>query len=273
MKVAKFPKVISNKKKTMILGAFSTFHNGHKILLDIAKSFKKPIIMIIMKSPSSLPNKRNKNFSSLETRLQQFANVGIDEVIVIDFDKKIQNTDGFEFAKMLKEKYNVERFVVGKNFNMGKNASFTSKDLKEKFPSTIISKIHKINEISLSTSLLSEMIQLGDVDLIKKYTPFYFSLNVRVKPDKTFSILDTISPHSGIYAAWAIVNDVKYWAICRISSSGKHELYVEDLLVKNRGFDVSIEFVNKIRIVIREDFDKIIEKDKKDAINFLKNDL
>lgn len=272
MKVTKFPNKISKSKKTMILGSFSGFHNGHKKLLEIAKTYKNTVIMIIMESPSKLPNKNIKDFESLKTRLQQLSNINVDEVAIIHFNEEIRNTEGLDFVTRLKEEYNVERFIVGKDFAIGRNASFKAKDLQSKFKTTIVAS-EMIGNSKLSTTLLSEMVQLGDVDLIKKYTPFYFTLEARIKPNNLFEINNSIIPHSGLYSAWAVVNSVKYWSVVRISSTGNHELFIQDLLIKNSGYDVSIEFVKKIRMVIRKDFDNITEKDKKVAIEFLKNHL
>lgn len=199
MKVTKFPNKISLGERTMILGSFYTFHNGHKILFDIAKSYKNKIIAMLINDLSILKKASKQQYESLEIRLQHMANIGIDEVVVVEFDSNIMGMSGKQFAQKLKEKYNVLRFVVGKDFAMGKNANYKAIDLQKDF-NTIIVKLLKINEKKLSTSLLCEFVTFGNVEQVKKNSPFFFTLDARIKSDGIFEI-NGLTPHTGIYAA------------------------------------------------------------------------
>lgn len=271
MNVAKFPNKISSGKRTMVLGSFNSFHDGHKALLDVAKSYKNKVIFMIIDDLSSLRKNSKKEYHSLDIRLQHMANIGVDEVVVVEFNSSIMSMNGREFASKLKETYNVERFVVGKDFAMGKNAEYKANDLQIDFPTTIV-KTKIINDKKLSTSLLREFVEFGDVKLVKKNSPFWFTVDARVSDKGAFEIKG-LAPHPGIYAAWAIVNDVKYWSTVRISKTGKHEIRIPELLLKNTGFDVQIEFANKIRTVIRADYDILKENDLEESVNYLKNTL
>lgn len=271
MKVTKFPNKISSGKRTMVLGSFNSFHDGHKILLDIAKSYKNKVIFMIIDDLSSLKKSSKKEYHTLDIRLQHMANIGVDEVVVVEFNPSIMAMNGKDFAAKLKEIYNVERFVVGKDFAMGKNAEYEAKDLQVDFPTTIV-KTKMINDKKLSTSLLREFVEFGDVKLIKQNSPFWFTIDTRVSNDGFFEIKG-LTPHTGIYATWAIVNDVKYWSVVRISKTGKHEIKIPELLLKNTGFDVQIEFANKIRAIIRSDYDVLKEQDLEESVNYLKNTL
>ena len=271
MKVTKFPNKISNGKRTMILGSFNSFHNGHKVLLDISKSYKNKVILMLIDDLSLLKKTNKKQFHDLDIRLQHLSNIGLDEVVVLEFDEKIMSSSGRDFAKKLKDTYNVERFIVGKDFSMGKNAEYSAKDLQNDFATTI-GKTQVINDKKLSTNLLREFVEFGDVDLVKKNSPFWFTINTRVNDDGSFKVRG-LTPHPGIYAAWTIVNDVKYWSVARISNSGNNELIVPELILKNTGFNAQIEFVKKVRTIIRKDFDLIKEDDKRKIVEYLKNHL
>ena len=199
MKVTKFPNKISNDKKTMILGSFNSFHNGHKNLLNIAKTFKNRVIVMIIDDLSLLSKANKKEFQSLKIRLQQLSNIGVDEVIVVEFNNAIKNTSGSDFALRLKNIYNVQRFIVGKDFSMGKNSTYNSNDLKKDFE-TIISETITVNSSKLSTTLLSEFVEFGDVNLVKKNSPFYFTVDIEANSKNIFKI-DGLTPHTGIYAS------------------------------------------------------------------------
>ena len=271
MKVTNYPNAISKTKKTMIIGSFNSFHNGHKVLLDVANSFNETVTFLIVTGLNDFDNNVKKPFHTQGIMLQHLSNLGVKEVIIVKLDNEIKMKDGKKFAQELWEKYNIKRFVVGHDFSMGKNSSYTAKMLEKDFD-TVIVKSKKINEKKLSTSLLREFVEFGNVNLVKKNSPFYFTISTRVNNKNNFEI-DALTPHPGIYATWAIVNDVKYWSTVRISKTGIHEIIVPDLIIKNSGFDVQIEFAKQIRAVIRSDFDKLNDKDKEEAVEYLKNHL
>lgn len=274
MKVVNFPKDFKKHKKTMILGSFNSFHNGHKKLLDVAKTFNNKIAIILINDTKMLNREDKKDFHSFDIRLQQLSNIGIDFAVILNLDSKVKNMSGKDFAQKLIELYNVKKFVVGKDFAMGKMAKYKANDLQSDFDTTIVDYV-EINGKKLSTSLLHEFVEFGDVDLVKKNSPFYYTISTRVKEDKTFNIKG-LSPHRGIYAAWAIVNNVKYWSIIRVSKirvSKNNEIHIPDLIIKNSGYDVQIEFVKQIRSIIRDDFDKINEEDIEKVLSYLKNHL
>jgi len=68
-------KVINyNKKKlltqhTLIMGGFESFHNGHLKLINEAKKDKRPIALMMVKDPKSIPGHDKYIYASLKTRL------------------------------------------------------------------------------------------------------------------------------------------------------------------------------------------------------------
>ena len=272
MKVTKFPNKLGRNKHIMILGSFSSFHNGHKTLLDVANTYNKPVIICLIENPDKLPSKKKNIYESFEIRLQQISNLGIYGAVVVHFNKEIMNLDGKDFATKIKKLYNVEKFIIGKDFAMGKNASYKALDIQKDFP-TIIVKIKKINNQKIATKSLIEMVNLGEMELIKQLSPFAFTISTKIKKDNTFEITDCSLPHTGIYAVWAIVNDIKYWAIARISHFSQNELIIPDLLIQDSEYQVYIEFRFQIRTIIKQELDLITKDDKKNVVQFLKNNL
>lgn len=209
MKVARYPLKISNKKSILILGSFETIHLGHLALIDTAKDLKETITLLMIEQPSNIPGKKTSEYCNLETRLIQAANIGVDQVIVVDFTEEIKNKDGLKFFNELVELSNATHVVIGKDFAMGHNRTLTAEKIKEVFPKTTIVEPVKFNNTKLSTTTLKELVEVGQVDVVKKLSPFSYTISTRVSNEKTFEIKTTM-PHKGVYAAFTIVNDVKY---------------------------------------------------------------
>ena len=266
MKVIKFPNPLDRKKRNLILGSFAIFHNGHLKLLEKAKEKKEKFAILIIQNPSSIPNNSKKEIESLEIRLQKISNLNVEEAIVLEFDSKIQFTSGKEFAKTLKKKYFINEFIVGQDFKMGKNRNYDAKQLQKDFKTTIV-KNYYYEKNKISTQLLREFVEFGEVDLIKKLSPFYFSINVNVNYKNEFKI-NNLKPKFGNYVGWIIVNDLKYWCIIYINKD-KNKLYIPELLIKNKSFSGTLEFIKKIRFFNNNFKDKITKEDIEYSIKFL----
>ena len=273
MKVSNYPNEISSGKRTLVLGTFASIHNGHLKLILKAQTFKNKVIVMIIANPGELPASHKTNFESLDIRLQQLSNLDVDECVAVNFDLKIRNTTGDEFVKSLVDLYDVKKIVVGDDFAMGKNASFKAKDIAKKYDTEIV-EVLKIGESKLSTKLLVEMVELGDVDLVKRNSPYHYMINTRISNKNIFKISGGITiPHPGIYSTWAIVNSIQYSSLTRVSKTGENEILIKDLNLSNTGYDAEIHFVKQIRSVIRKDFDLFNENDWTQSVKYLKNHL
>lgn len=267
MKVARYPIKISNKKTTLVLGGFEAFHLGHIALIEEAKKFKLPVTLMMIENPSNIPNKKVNEYCEFNTRLIQAANLGIEQVMVLTFTDEIRNKNGEEFLKELIDIYNVQNIVVGKDFAMGHNRSLSAEKIKEILSTTTIVEPIKFNNVKLSTSTLKEMVEVGDVHIIKKLSPFSYTITTRVNDDKTFTF-STTTPQRGVYAAFVIVDSIKFWALVKIGFES-NTILIPDLHLVNSGFDARIEMRKLIRIIIRTDQGKVTDEDKEKTIDYL----
>ena len=272
MKVNKFPNKFDNSKKTLILGAFSSFHNGHKVLLDVAKSYKNKVMLLLFNDTKLVPGKDNSFYESLEIRLQKLANIGVDYVTVLDFDSKVKNLEGKDFLDKLIETHNVKNIVFGNDFAMGKNRSLKAIDIKNNYDGTMV-KLQKVNNVKLSTSVLVDSVKVGDVSFIKKVSPFHFWAKIKVDRHKGFELIDSLKPQPGIYAGYMVQNSIKYWAIANIKMSDKHEIYVPDFQAEDVKFEAIFEFNKLVRATVKKEKEKLTKEDIEKAARFLKNNL
>ena len=269
MKVARYPIKISDKKSTLILGSFESIHYGHMSLIEEAKKKKQIITLLMIENPTNIPGKKSSEYCAFETRLQQVANLGIDQVVVLTFNDEVKNMEGEKFFESLVKLANATHVVVGKDFAMGHNRTLTAEKIKTIFENTSIVEPIKFNDVKLSTTTLKELVEVGQVDVVKKLSPFSYTITTRVSNEKTFDITTTL-PHKGIYAAFAIVNDIKYWCMVKVGFDN-NEIIIPDLQIKNSGFDTRIEMRKQIRTIIRKEQDIILDSDREKAILYLQN--
>ena len=264
MIVTRFPKKLTTKKTTVILGSFESFHNGHLSLLEKAKSFNKPVVVMVIENPEDLPGASNKVYQPLEIRLQNLSNLGVDFTMVVKMDSKTLSMSGEAFLKKIKSTTGATRFVSGNDFAMGKGRKLKAKDIENNNVVTI-SKAKSGKKIS--TTLLKELLPLGEVALIKRLTPFAYKNVFDVKANRTISFKNSIKLHSGLYATYAVINDIRYWSYVEIPMDGTPKIHVPQLNIKNKPFKCVIEFHNIVKVIIKAsqnettqaDIDKVIK--------------
>lgn len=186
MKVTRFPKRIFKKDSTLVLGSFESIHQGHLELFKLAKSFKKPVTVMIIENPSHLPVSTSEEYASLNVRLQTLANLKIDNVITVKFDNNIRLMKGYDFVKKIKEVANATQIVFGQDFKCGIGGAYKASDIAKDFPNSHVVTFKKYQDKKISTSILKEMVHFGEVDMIKKIAVVPFTIDASVNSKHEF---------------------------------------------------------------------------------------
>ncbi|MGL5617624.1 MAG: FAD synthase [Metamycoplasmataceae bacterium] len=257
-------KKIFETKSTIILGKFNIFHKGHKKLLDSAKALSKENKIGITIFMEEVKNQ----ILPLQSRLYNLVELGFDFVIVINFDFDVKSLHAKDFIDHLVTKYNVDNFIIGKDFGFGLNRMWDSRKLKEYFPNTIVCDIQKINDTKISSSSISEMVITGEIGLVNQLLTNVY--NPIIQYDCFELVWDSklIKPHNGIYFTKMEIDGYWYHGLLHIAMTRNDEIkllnYEDDFLDGS----YQIQVIQECRIIINSRFDSIFEDDQKKCFEF-----
>ena len=263
MKVIRYDKKFNFKKPILILGAFETFHKGHFELLKFAKSLPHNEIVIFTFSDYSQLLKSKvqfRRFNSLEDNLQVLSNLDIDYTILANFNLEFKNLHYSTFIKKIINLYNIHSIVIGNDFKFGFNRMGNAEKLKNLFPNTFILNLYKINNKKVSSSLIKELIEFGDIStanslLMQKWRITALPSNLS---DVKFSS-NQLLPQPGIYIVNVIFKNMAYPSYLHINLQNKLIVKTLDneLMINNLKFE--IEWLSRYRVIIKESQDGLLD--------------
>ncbi|WP_051619131.1 FAD synthase [[Mycoplasma] collis] len=229
-------------KSIFILGAFEFIHKGHYELIKKARNFNKPITFLLFSNPENLPKNNSKAFSDLNSRIQIIANLKIDNILIIEFNKKIQNLNPKVFLNTLIAK-GASSFVIGEDFSIGKNYNFQA--ILNDFPNTTIVKLLNDNyNKKISTRILKEKLENGDFQYLNKYliSNYLIEISISFKKEIFFNE-NVIDIPNGIYLTFLIINNKKYYSYII-----KNKNNIAEIVIFN--FDYEIETIERAYLEI-----------------------
>ena len=115
----------SQKNDSIItIGTFDGVHKGHKIVIDHLKNNLNltPLVITFNKSPKEIINKDPiQSIYEIRTKKKLIENLGVKEIISIDFDDSIKNLKADEFISLLKKYLKLKVLVIGEDTTIGKD--------------------------------------------------------------------------------------------------------------------------------------------------------
>ncbi len=148
------------KNTSVILGFFDGVHRGHMTLIDEAK---RDGFYTIVRMFSSLP-KADILLTTTEEKLALLDEVGVDAVILDSFDS-MRGMDGKAFFDSCVVPLHPSRVVCGYNYRFGKNAAWTTDELKkfcsENGVSCSVMDEYRYNGMTVSSRAIRGLISEG----------------------------------------------------------------------------------------------------------------
>lgn len=245
---------------SLILGAFDAIHNGHLQLIKQAKLLNLPITITLFDNISQIPSKQVKwSYSSLDIKLKQLAKLGVSRVIIVDF-MNIRNLSGAEFIDHITRLTNAKQIVVGYNFGYGKNRINNQDDLIKQFSQTIVVPPFMFKGRIVSTSLLKQLITLGEVDAINDLAPFPYTITGSISAQGVVELDDKSGLHSGVYGVFVEIDHIRYYGVYA-HGLNKYTIMIPDLTFKQAKYKAQIIIITHIRHIINKRDDRINNDD------------
>jgi len=168
----------SQKTESIItIGTFDGVHKGHEIVFNQLKNNLNliPVVITFNKSPKEIIN--NDPIQSIYetgTKKKLIENLGVKEIISIDFDDSIKSLKANEFVSLLKKYLKLKVLVVGEDTTIGKDKIGKKNGLSDlllKFDANLKSiAIKESNKKKISSSEIKKQIfnKGGRLTYIKK---------------------------------------------------------------------------------------------------------
>ncbi len=270
---------ISLEKSWVAVGSFDGVHLGHQALISTivqgAHVAGQPVVVVTFHPhPREVLNERRQAFylTLPEERSALLAELGIDAVVVLEFNAVLAAMPAFEFVQALVYHLGMIKLFVGRDFALGNLREGNVKRLRElgkelDFQVVEVDPIEH-NALVISSSQIRSAILSGNVAYAAQLLgrPYQVSGEVKIGDQRgrqlgipTANITipeEKLIPAPGVYACQALVNDQQYAAAVNIGvrpTFGKTEssIYIEAHLLDYSGDlygnIVRLQFVQRLR--------------------------
>ena len=209
-------KILKDVPIALTIGVFDGVHRGHEDIFNKVKEYAltNPGTKTMVITFSQNPKIKGQMFvDTLRLREEYISSFGINYFTLIDFCEEISKISGNEFIRLLCTMCRVKAVIVGEDFKCGTPTSqVTAKELDKEFASIghtvdVFIRANVMNDqVRISSTLIRELIQKGDFDLIKKLSGRFYTIdldNILEKGEKAIaaSKITQLLPPIGVYKA------------------------------------------------------------------------
>jgi len=265
----------------LTVGTFDGVHAGHRVLInkvvsETKKRNARSVIVTFDPHPREIINPGSSGINlltTLEERSELLAELDIDIMVVIPFDRDFSLLSSHEFVKnIIWNKIGVSQFIIGYDHQFGKDREGSIDTVKKLgkqlgFDSYIVSK-HEVGDKAVSSTKIREALEeKGNVEeaslLLERY--YLFSGTV-IHGDQrgkeigfpTANLLPShpkkIIPKNGVYAVWVEFKKSYYKGMMNIGTrptfggmNRSIEIHILDFDRNIYGELLKIQFVKRIR--------------------------
>jgi riboflavin kinase/FMN adenylyltransferase len=120
VKVAWTPGELPRAGRAVAVGSFDGLHRGHQRVLDEAFATGLPVVAVTFDPhPRAVLGRSVELLATLERRLELLAEYGLEEVLVIRFDRSVAALEPREFIERFLVPLGAEAIVAGPDFRFG----------------------------------------------------------------------------------------------------------------------------------------------------------
>lgn len=220
------------------LGFFDGVHAGHRALLqavtDIAGEAGRGVITFAAHPDTLVLNQTPKLINTPQDRVRLLKARGMERVITLPFDKKMQQTPWPDFLDDLIANYGAAGFVCGEDFRFGAgglgNAALLEDYCRSRnLPCRVVPE-QLIGGVRVSSTLIRQALQEGDFSRARQYLGHPHLLSGQVIHGKqlgrtlgvpTANLLlppELVCPRFGVYACTVSIDGREYPAVTNIGT-------------------------------------------------------
>ena len=245
-----------NNRYIYALGFFDGVHIGHAALLKECRRLAddagcKAAAVTFSSHPDTLVlGKTPKLINTIEDRVRLLKEKGMDDVVVLPFDKRMQTMHWEEFLGLLVEFYGAAGLICGHDFRFGNrgmgNADLLQNYCREKGMACTVVPEQTLDGITVSSTYIRSLLEKGDLEVAEKFLGHPHMLSGTVvsgrKLGRTLGIPtanisipeDAVELPFGVYACKAQVAGKEHLAVTNIGNRptvGGHRVTVEPWLL------------------------------------------
>lgn len=291
------------------IGVFDGVHRGHQLLIskavDTARELGVPcVVMTFDPHPVTIfaPERAPRALMPLDERARQIADLGVDELVVIDFREELAGLTPAEYMDdVLVSTLGAKHVLVGENFTFGRDAAGTATDMAQLGEragvDVTIVKLLGEGEVRICSTAIRDHLSGGDVALATDFMGRPFSVIAPIErgagrggrelgyPTANQYASDTSAvPADGVYAGWLTIIDdgeidgdmepgVRYPAAISVGTNPTFgdarrsvESFVLDRDADLYGRMARVEFVEKVRDMLKfNSVDELLEHMSRDV--------
>lgn len=222
------------------IGVFDGVHRGHKAVFEAlheAAADSEVVAMTFSTHPDGVVSGEPAppELTTLDRRLELFADTGLDATALIDFDSEIMQLSPEEFVeRYLVDGLGAKVVAVGEDFRFGHGAAGTVDTLRllgnEHGFSIISTPVVTIYGTQVRSSAIRAAIATGGVDLASRMLGRPFEVDGEVVPGdargRTIGIPTAniamppgfVRPAGGVYAVRCTVDGTEYNGVCNVGT-------------------------------------------------------
>ena len=283
----------SQKNESIItIGTFDGVHKGHKIVIDQLKNNLNltPLVITFNKSPKEIINKDPiQSIYEIRTKKKLIENLGVKEIISIDFDDSIKNLKADEFISLLKKYLKLKVLVIGEDTTIGKDKIGKKNGLSDlllKFNVNLkLIEVKESNKKKISSSEIKKQIFNGNLkEVNENLQNKYFMEGDVIEGKKLGRKLgyptanlnfskEIVIPKDGIYKTISVLGDESFSSI---TSIGNNPTFNEELkTIETYIIDFNQNIYNQKLKIIFIDFirEQIKFDNEQDLVSQMNKDL
>ena len=268
----------SDAPAILTIGTFDGVHLGHKkIIKKLVESAKRrkmrSCILTFYPHPRNFLSKSNelKMINTIKEKKEILNELGVDELIIQEFNNEFSNLSANEFIKHLLKFCKIKEIIVGFNHKFGKDREAGIDELKvygKKYGFDVCEiDAFDINQINISSTKIRNAIGAGEVELCNEYLGYNFSIDGNIVKGKSigkkigfptanirFEENYKILPKNGVYFVSCKIKNIQKFGMMNIGFNptfGNKKLTIEvnifDFNQDVYGENIKIEFIKFIR--------------------------